>query len=147
MTDEEYQAYIDDLLDQLDSYLDDPKEEDLPLSGQIVTSGSDSIFNSSEADAYAESVRKVATCFTSCEGLRLDKKAACMAICACGQRDSPLFDPYKNPGLGPIMSVKFCAVPVTAKNFSQRGLVVYSIETIVDEIYGVLDTLDKSGEL
>jgi hypothetical protein len=145
VSDEEYQLYIDDLLDQLDSYLDDP--EDVQLSGGTMTSISGSLFSSSNVDGYAEAVNQVATCFSSCDGLRVDKKAACMAMCACGQRDSPLFDPYKTPGLGPIMSIKFCTVPATPKTFSQRGLVVYSIEKIFEELYGVLNSLDRSGEL
>lgn len=145
VTDEEYQEYIDDLLDQLDSYLDLPK--DIPFSGSNVTTGSNSILNNSDLDNYENAVKQVETCFSSCNGLRIDQKAACMAMCACGQRDSPLFDPYKTPGLGPIMSIKFCTVPVTSKSFSQRGVVVYSIEEIFNQLYGVLDSLDRSGEL
>ncbi|MDR2191124.1 MAG: hypothetical protein LBP53_08425 [Candidatus Peribacteria bacterium] len=36
---------------------------------------------------------------------------------------------------------------MTAKDFSPKGKVVYSIEESLKEIYGVVDTLEKGGEL
>jgi hypothetical protein len=79
--------------------------------------------------------------------LNVDKKAACIAMCACGQIDSPLFNPTEYPGMTPILSVRFCTVPVSAKDFSPGGIVVYSIEEVFKQLYGVVDTLDKGGEL
>jgi hypothetical protein len=79
--------------------------------------------------------------------LSIDKKAACIAMCACGQIDSPLFDPAKFPGMSPILSIKFCTVPVSAKDFSPGGTVVYSIEEVFKQLYGVVDALDKGGEV
>jgi hypothetical protein len=77
----------------------------------------------------------------------VDKKAACIAMCACGQVDSPLFNPEKYPGMNPILSIKFCTVPVSAKDFSPGGTIVYSIEEVFNQWYGVMDTLEKGGEL
>ena len=76
----------------------------------------------------------------------MDEKLACQAMCACGQYNSPVFDPYETPGLGPILRVKYCTVPVTAKTFS-NGMYVYSIESIFKELYAIIDSLERSGEL
>jgi len=79
----------------------------------------------------------------SCESNR----AACKAMCACGEYVTPRFDPYETPGLGPIMIIRFCAVPPTVKEFAQRGRSIMAIESAFNEIYGVLDEMDKGGEL
>jgi hypothetical protein len=70
-----------------------------------------------------------------------------MTMCACGEWKTPRFDPYKTPGLGPLLVVRYCAVPPTVKEFSQKGILVYSIEGAYNQMYGVLDTMDKGGEL
>jgi hypothetical protein len=97
VSDEEYQEYIDDLLEALESYEEDPEDFPITTGGNVLTSGS--FLTSSESGAYEAAVKAVQTCIKSCDGLRIDQKAACMAKCACGQWDSPLFDPYKTPGL------------------------------------------------
>ncbi|GHV25677.1 hypothetical protein FACS1894176_04780 [Bacteroidia bacterium] len=97
-----------------------------------------------------KAIEKVENCFKTCDGLAFDKKLACKAMCICEKRDSSdidLRDPYKTPGLGPILIVKVCTVPSTNRNFSSRGVTVQSIEEVYGQLFGVVDTLDKSGEL
>jgi hypothetical protein len=97
-----------------------------------------------------KAIEKVESCFSSCDGLAFDKKLACKAMCICEKRDSSdidLFDPYKTPGLGPILIVKICTVPTSNKNFSPGGTIVTSIEEVYSQLLGVVDSLDKSGEL
>ncbi|MDR3168305.1 MAG: hypothetical protein LBU27_00645 [Candidatus Peribacteria bacterium] len=45
------------------------------------------------------------------------------------------------------MIVKICTVPASSRNFEGKGTVVKSIEEIFGQLIGVVDTLDKSGEL
>jgi hypothetical protein len=45
------------------------------------------------------------------------------------------------------MVIKFCAVPPTTIEFSQRGKLVMSIEGTLKEIYGLLNEMDQRGEL
>lgn len=94
-----------------------------------------------------EQVALCSSCVAKCKGLRFDDELACIAMCTCGYRDSPLRDPKTSQGLGPLMRVKYCTVPTRNAFFQSRGTLIYSFEKVISEIEGVLRALDDSGEL
>ena len=146
VSDEEYQEYIEELMEDLETpYEDLPPEIVEKIAELKETESGATEFDS--VDDYLAAVEKVKSCIASCDGLRRDQKAVCATMCTCGQWDSPLFDPYKTPGLGPIMRVKVCEIPAASKNFEGGGIIVYSLEKIFSELFAILDSLDRSGEL
>lgn len=90
---------------------------------------------------------KIKSCWKSCEWLRVDKKASCMMMCACGERKSPIFDPNVTPWLWPIFMIRFCAIPWVNAWFSVWWKRVISIEEMVNEIFGVVDKLSNEWRL
>jgi hypothetical protein len=96
---DEYQDYIETLIDEIDSYLDPATGNSLP-TGNVAGDPGDTKFD--DENDVTKALGKIKACFNTCEGLAYDKMLACKAICICDQRDSSsigLFDPYKTPGL------------------------------------------------
>lgn len=97
--------------------------------------------------ATQKTLEEAKTCYDTCEWLRIDKKLACQVMCTCDVWESEMWDPMEYPGLWPILSVKYCAVPTQNHYFDSEGIIIYSFEKIINELYGILDALDRSWEL
>ena len=103
--------------------------------------------SSIRSPAEQENLEEAKKCLAKCDDLRIDEELACKITCTCNMRDSPLRNPETDPELWPILRIKYCAVPTTNHFFDANGIIVYSFEKIISEVYGVLDALDKSWEL
>ena len=103
--------------------------------------------SSIRSPAEQENLEEAKKCIAKCDDLRIDEALACKITCTCNMRDSPLRNPETDPELWPILRIKYCAVPTTNHFFDANGIIVYSFEKIISEVYGVLDALDKSWEL
>ena len=103
--------------------------------------------SSIRSPAEQENLEEAKKCLAKCDDLRIDEELACKITCTCNMRDSPLRNLETDPELWPILRIKYCAVPTTNHFFDANGIIVYSFEKIISEVYGVLDALDKSWEL
>lgn len=93
---------------------------------------------------------QVKDCVQSCKWLRWDKYISCIEMCACWEWDSSelgLFDPEKNPWLWPIVSIRLCTVPWEGVPISAWWKKVVSIEEWVEQIYWVVDKLEREWKL
>ena len=146
LSDEEYQNIIDSMINAVDKYTTLPSD----IEDQIkkdASSRSDGIINSTTPEDLEDVANKIKNCYSSCDGLRIDQKASCMLKCACWEIESPIFDPNKTPGLGPIFVIKFCGVPAVNTKFSVWGKRIHSIEEWLNEIYWVVDKLSREWKL
>jgi hypothetical protein len=180
ITDEEYTDYVEDILSQVNTYLEQP---DITVTASFTDDADEAFlerpnptpksFTPEELTCQAECTAdnglaglKEAACEIKCCMQKCDdmfqckdikcedlwnplkalacinekrncesQKLACKVMCTCGEWKAPWFDPYKTPGLGPLIVVRFCAVPPTPKEFTQQGKLVMSIEEIFNEIY------------
>ena len=106
--------------------------------------------SSSQSNPGAEQERmrqELVSCFDTCKDLRFDQKASCELMCACWERKSKIFDPELNPGLWPIVMLKYCTVPAVDMRFTVWGKEVFSLEEMINEIYWVVDKLSREWKL
>ena len=109
------------------------------------------VTSSSQSNPEADQERarqEILTCFESCKSIkRLDQRASCELMCACWEWKSKIFDPEKNPWLWPIVMLKYCTVPAVDMKFSVWWKSVFSLEEMINEIYGVVDKLSREWKL
>ncbi len=140
---------LETLVDNLEAAVDKINEKPVLKENQTVW-WSTSTTSSSGSDPEADQERarqEILTCFDSCKGLRLDQKASCELMCACWERKSDIFDPEKNPGLWPIVMLRYCTVPAVDMRFTVWWKSVFSLEEMVNEIYWVVDKLSREWKL
>ncbi|MDR3169675.1 MAG: hypothetical protein LBU27_08280, partial [Candidatus Peribacteria bacterium] len=75
---DEYQDYVEEVIDQIDSYLDPATGNNLPTGNVVGDTGN---IKFDDENDVAKALEKVKTCFSSCEGLAYDKMLACKAMC------------------------------------------------------------------
>lgn len=138
ITQAEYEQYINDVKDIL--------SEDAKVWAEAAKQRTDWSKTNTEDPADQEAIKEARTCYSRCEGLRIDQKAVCTVMCTCDTYKSPIRDPIKD-WLWPILQIKYCAVPTQNHFFDSDGIIIYSFERVINEIFGVLDSLDKSWEL
>ena len=68
-------------------------------------------------------------------------------MCACWEWKSKIFDPEKNPGLWPIVMLRYCTVPAVDMRFTVWWKSVFSLEEMINEIYWVVDKLSREWKL
>ena len=145
-SDKEYQEAVNFMLEAASQYgtLSDKEVEEIKKNmGEGLN-----INISEEAMQDIENTQeKVKNCRKSCDWLRVDQKASCMIMCACGEVKSPIFDPNVTPWLWPIFMIRFCAIPWVNHWFSVWWKKVMSIEEMLNEIYGVVDKLSSEWRL
>ncbi len=125
VSDEDFNDYMNYLQSLIDSYTNDDVEK----------------------TQLEKTKEEIENCFKGCEWLRLDQKMSCKLMCACGEIDSPIFDPEKNEGLWPLFMIRFCTVPAQNMKFSVWWRKIVSIEEWIKEIYGVVDKLSREWKL
>ena len=145
LSEEESQEVIESMAEALKWYgeLSNQKYEEIKNASQSI--------NKTQEQKDPSEIEKLATeikdCWKWCEWLRVDQKASCMVMCTCGDINSPIFDPEKNPWLWPLFRIRFCSVPAVDMKFSVWGIKMSSVEKWVKEIYGVVDKLSREGKL
>lgn len=140
-----YEEIISYLKSSVDDYVgipDDKKEE--ILAGAWDKNEYSDNPSPEQIDSIADEIKN---CFKKCEWLRIDQQASCMMMCACGEIESPIFDPEKTPWLWPIFTIRFCTVPWMDTRFSIWWKRVVSIQEWINEIYWVVDKLSREWKL
>lgn len=147
-TEEEYADLIDSMVDAVDNFdtLWEAKEQEIKSDKESKNIDTQ-IFESKNADEIKKLADDIKSCWSKCDGLRIDQKASCYVMCACWEYESEVFDPDKFPGLWPIFTIKFCAVPGVNYDFSVWGKKIVSIEEWINEIYWVVDKLAREWKL
>jgi hypothetical protein len=81
------------MLAAVDEYSSLPENTEEKIEDRV----SDDIITDS-ADQLDKVASEIKGCFEEfCEGLRIDQKASCMLKCACGEIESPIFNPKDTP--------------------------------------------------
>ena len=154
LTQEEFQAAVDFVINAVDNYdkISAEKENEIKNKKWDKKESHDDLDGNKERSnnpqsEIDETVEEVKKCFDTCEWLRFDQKASCKLMCACGKWESEIFDPEKNPGLGPLAMIKFCTIPGVDGRFSVWGRKMVSIEEWINEIYWVVNKLSSEWRL
>ena len=144
MTEEETKALIDNMISIVDQYAALPEWKSAEIKEKVW----DTLNFIDDTDpTNQETANKIKSCIESCNGLRADQRASCIVMCACGEIDSPIFNPKDTPWLWPIFKIRFCAVPATNTKFSVWWRRMMSLEEWMNEIYGVVDKLSREWRL
>ena len=144
MSDEDLKTLMDYLQSSVDAYADNTEDKEK----KIRENAWDTSRYTSSSDSQLEKIAKeIKNCWEWCKWLRLDQQMSCKIMCACGEIDSPIFDPEKTQGLWPIFKIKFCTVPAENTKFSVWWRRIMSIEEWIKEIYGVVDKLSREWKL
>lgn len=140
---------LEKLVGDLEAALDKINEKPVLKENQTVwwsTATTSSSGSNPEAD-QERARQEILTCYQSCKDLRLDQKASCELMCACWEWKSKIFDPEKNPGLWPIVMLRYCTVPAVDMRFTVWWKSVFSLEEMINEIYWVVDKLSREWKL
>lgn len=145
LSEEESQEVIESMADALKWYeeMSDNKKEEMDGLSKTIRKTEEQD-TPSEIEKMAAEIKN---CWKWCEWLRVDQKASCIVMCTCGEINSPIFDPEKNPWLWPLFRIRFCSVPAIDMKFSAWWIKMSSVEKWVKEIYGVVDKLSREWKL
>lgn len=141
-SEKEYEEFVGKMMNNIDKYAAMDEE-----TRQEIENNKSSWWTftpAGNADDIQKQAEEIKNCYEKCDGLRIDQKASCYVMCSCGEWDSPVFDPEQFPWLGPILYLRWCAVPAKSQTFSVWWTKLFSIEKWINEIYWV--TLKLSDE-
>ena len=144
MSEEDLKVLMDYLQSSVDDYANLPKDKEKEIEERAWDT---TRYTSSIKDQMDDTIKEIKNCWDGCKWLRVDQQMSCRIMCACGEIDSPVFDPEKTQGLWPIFKIKFCTVPAENKNFSVWWRRIVSIEEWIKEIDGVVDKLSREWKL
>lgn len=144
-TTEEYEDLIQQMIKNVDNYTSVPNDKEQEIKEN---KPSDSTYTPAvDEDDIQEQAEEIKNCYEKCDGLRIDQKASCYVMCSCGEWHSDVFNPEQFPWLGPILSIRFCAVPAESQPFSVGGKWIMSLEEWIMEILWVTDKLEREWKL
>ena len=144
MTEWELKDLMDYLQSVVDAYSDLSKDKEKEMKEKAWDTKRYSKTTESQLENAAKEIKN---CWDGCKWLRLDQQMSCRIMCACGEIDSPIFNPEETEGLWPLFKINFCTVPAENAKFSVWWRKIMSIEEWIKEIYGAVDKLSREWKL